>query len=114
MTEDRPRESEHRLDLRALDAGPDPARTDAVVAAVMKRIATGTRVPGNDVMRLLRVRRRMLATAAVVTIIAGAALLGAPRRASVDPAGTLIARWSQTEHVPTNGELLVIFQGYRP
>jgi hypothetical protein len=114
MTEDRPRESEHRLDLGALDAGPDPARTDAVVAAVMARIAAGTRVPGDEVMRLVRARRHMLATAAILTIIAGAAVLGAPRRAPGDPAGTLITRWSQMEHVPTNGELLVIFQGYRP
>jgi hypothetical protein len=104
MTDDR------RLDLRSLDAGDDPAHTDALAHSVMARI---TRRPHHDDIReLRRYRVALLAAAATFVVIA----LGAVRlpRDSHSPAAAATAEWARDGHVPTNGELLATYQGYRP
>ena len=99
MTESR----EGRIDLRSLDAARDPEREDAAVAAVMSRV--------RELQQLLRYRRRMLAAAAVLAAIATGVIATSPSRTgSSDP----IAEWATSSHVPTNGELLAVFHGYRP
>jgi hypothetical protein len=80
----------------------------------MARISSASPVPMDDMLRFVRWRRRMLGVAAALVLIATAAMRGTPRRTQSDPAVELIARWARTEHVPTNGELLATFQGYRP
>jgi hypothetical protein len=101
-----------RLDLRALDAAADPGRTDAIVGAVLTSIASGS-PRDDDIPRLLRAQRRMLAVAAVLAALATAAVVSAPRRSEVG-ASDVIASWAESSHVPTNGELLAAYQGYRP
>jgi hypothetical protein len=102
-----------RLDLRALAAEHDPARVDAVIGAVMSRIET-TRQPRDDLASMRRYQRVLLAAAAVLAAVATAAVVAAPRRSQVAAPTDVIASWTETQHVPTNGELLAAYQGYRP
>lgn len=107
-----PHAPDGRLDLRALDAEHDPARADAVIGAVMSRIeATGQ--PRDDLASLRRYQRVLLAAAAVLAAIATTAVVAAPRRSQAAPTD-VIASWTESQHVPTNGELLAAYQGYRP
>lgn len=105
-----------RLDLRALDAAMDATRDNAVITEVMSRIASETPGAADDITRLVRAQRRLLAVAAVLAAIAAAAVLASPRRPaeSPTPAPEVIASWTESRHVPTNGELLAVYQGYRP
>jgi hypothetical protein len=104
MTDDR------RLDLRSLDAADDPARTEALVHFVMAGIARRPRL--DDVRELRRYRVALLAaTAAFLVIALGAA--GVQRDTPV-PASDAIATWARESHIPTNGELLAAYYGYRP
>lgn len=112
MIDDRTRK-DGRLDLRALDARADDARLDVLIRAVVDRLADSPRVASDEVTRLLRARRRLVAVAAVLAGVAAATMLAGPRRSpavGADPVST----WAQTSHVPTNGELLAVFQGYAP
>ena len=101
---------EGRLDLRSLDAAEDPARTDAIVGAVMSRVVV---IPSEarNLLLLRRYQRRLLAIAAVLAAIATAAIATSSRSAD---SGDLIIDWATSSHVPTNGELLAAFHGYRP
>jgi hypothetical protein len=105
---------EGRLDLRALDADPDIRRSDAVVAAVMARILARHAEQSEGVVRLLRARRYVLAVAAMLVAIATAAVYASPQRSSGVPGDDVIASWTESLHVPTNGELLATYHGYRP
>jgi alpha-D-ribose 1-methylphosphonate 5-phosphate C-P lyase len=105
--------NEGRLDLRVLDAGADDARREALIRAVANRLADVPRAAADELTRLLRVRRRLLAVAAVLAGVAAATVLANPRRSPAVPADP-ISTWAQTSHVPTNGELLAVFQGYAP
>jgi hypothetical protein len=108
-----PHAPEGRLDLRALDVEHDPARADAVIGAVMSRIAT-TRQPRDDLAILRRYQRLALAAAAVLAAVATAAVVAVPRRSQEAAPSEVIASWTESQHVPTNGELLAAYQGYRP
>jgi hypothetical protein len=101
---------EGRLDLRTLDAADNPGRTDAVVRHVISRIET-SRAQRADELRLVRYQRRMLAAAAVLAAVATAAVVRS--RGSAESAD-IIVDWATSSHVPTNGELLAAFHGYRP
>lgn len=96
-------EGEGRLDLRALGVGDDSARTEAIVGAVMSRV--------QEQQQLMRYQRHMLAAAAVLAAIATAAIARSPRAAAADD---VIVEWATSTHIPTNGELLAAFHGYRP
>jgi len=114
MTDDRLNSSERRLDLRALDAALDDERTEAVVAAVMSRIASEMHGTTDDITRLLQARRRMMFVAAALAGLAAVAMFAFPQRPGASSGADPISAWSQSSHVPTNGELLAVFQGYRP
>ena len=92
-----------RIDLRNLGIQDDPSRTEAVVASVMRRI----RAP----LSLVRAQRWLAAVAAVLVFAAVVTVLRsrAPQ-AEADPLG----RWAESGHVPTNAELLTVYQGYHP
>ena len=108
MTDDHSRDG--RLDLRALDAATDSDRTDTIVAAALARISAK---PRDDLAELRRYRRALVAAAAVLLIAATASVLARPVPA-VAPVEDPIAGWARSSHVPTNGELLAAYHGYRP
>lgn len=104
MTDDR------RLDLRILDAGDEPGSTGVLVRAVMDEIR---RRPRDDHGRELhRYRIAVAVAAAVFATIALATMRARPGDSSA--AADIIVEWALDGHVPTNGELLATYQGYRP
>ena len=98
-----------RLDLRALDAGRDQARDDAVVAATLARLSRDA----IDLVPLLALRRRITIAAAVLVAVAAGSMLVARTRPG-DPGDEALVTWARTGHVPTNGELLAVYHGYQP
>lgn len=101
-----------RIDLRAIDEPADPARAERVIAAAMTRIAANQN-PGADALAAIAIYARPLfAAAAALVVIATGTLIATQRpEEDVEPAGVL-ASWAESNHVPTNGELLAVFQGY--
>jgi hypothetical protein len=112
MTENRERRAESRLDLRALDVADDVTRKDAVIQAALKQISTRARyAEWPDWM--IRAQRGLAAAAAVLLLLAGAVVLTqSDQGAPLDPA-ELIQQWARSSHIPTNGELLSAYMGYR-
>ena len=104
-----------RIDLRAIDDS-DGAHADRVVAAVMTRIRHAPAQTPRDLLLEFtqRVTRPALAAAAVLVAAAAGTVVvtGVDRASSAPPVATL-ASWADARHVPTNGELLLAFQGYR-
>jgi hypothetical protein len=104
-----------RIDLRGLDS--DSSREDRVVAATLARLA---RDPGREPMdELSTTARRYLwpavAAAAVLVVTAAGTVIVTARPAGDDDAGqpvAMLSGWAESQHVPTNGELLLAFQGY--
>jgi hypothetical protein len=107
MTDARDNNDEDRVDLRALGLERDEARENAVMTAVLARLPHRAA----DVPPLLVLRRHLLAAAAVLAVIAG---LSALRARGNDDGESLLLTWATNGHVPTNGELLAAYQGYRP
>jgi hypothetical protein len=103
-----------RVDLSAVDAHRDAAREELVIAGVMARVAALHRKGAADAARLRAARRWLLAAAAVLVVAAAGAVRIAPRRPGAEDPSALVGDWAQSNHVPTNGELLAAFQGYRP
>ena len=101
-----------RIDLRAIDEPADPARAERVIAAAMARIAADEN-PGGDALATIAIYARpLLAIAAALVVMATGTLVVTQRpKRDTQPAGVL-ARWAESNHVPTNGELLALFQGY--
>lgn len=102
-----------RIDLRAIDEASQSPVADRVIAGVLARSAEFLGKPQPDVFATLGAHLRPLfAAAAILLVIATGALafVGGPSR--VTAADTVLAEWTQSNHVPTNGELLIAFQGY--
>lgn len=100
---------EGRLDLRALDAAPDGASEDRIVAATLARLR-----PRDDAaLPFLAWRRYAALVAAVLAAIALVSLLASRPRGGGSGEYQL-AYWLQTGHVPSNGELLAVYHGYQP
>jgi hypothetical protein len=103
-----------RLDLRSLDAAADHRRSDAVIRAVMSSITRGA-ISLEIVPTLGRLHRGMAAAAVLFALMAAITVLferGGDRAAG--DGMELLERWAQSSHVPSNGELLTVYQGYRP
>jgi hypothetical protein len=117
MTERRT-DNARRLDLRSLDPLPDSKRVDDLVAAVIDRVKNdiSKRVQhSRELVVLRRARRYLLAAAVVFALFAIASVVWSSRRMRDVGAGAeLVAQWTQAGHIPTNGELLVVYKGYRP
>jgi hypothetical protein len=103
--------SEDRIDLSALDASRDDRRADALVQNVMNRITPTASVV--DLYGFAGFQRAMATAAAVLLVVAGALVLATSRPPPNDLAD-LMAGWMQASHVPSNGELLSAYMGYRP
>lgn len=102
-----------RIDLRALDDA-DAGRADRVLAAAMSRIAASPDRPPRDVIGEVvnRFTRPALVAAAVLAAMAIGTLTLTDRGAEPPGNETLLANWVESQHVPTNAELLLAFQGY--
>ena len=100
---------DRRLDLSCIDARADPLREAAIIAATLRRLAPRP----DDVLPLLVLRRRVaVATAALAAMAAASVLM---TRSDAPVAGEIVLLgWTQSGHVPTNGELLAVYHGYQP
>jgi len=101
-----------RIDLRAIDELADPARAERVIVAAMAHVAAN-RNSRSDVFASIAIcARPLLAAAAALVVIATGTLMVTQRPAQdVQPVGVVVS-WAESNHVPTNGELLAVFQGY--
>ena len=101
-----------RINLRAVDEPADPARAGRVIAAAMSRIAAD-RTSRVDVLTTLVIYARpLVAAAAAFVIIATGTLMVTQSPAHEDQPASVLASWAESNHVPTNGELVAVFQGY--
>ncbi len=100
------------LDLRALDAGPIPSREDATVHAVLARITTRSIQPEWHSW-MVPAQRGLAAAAAVFILLAGAAVFLRREPETGTDVTLLLEAWVTTGQVPTNGELLAAYKGYR-
>ena len=101
-----------RIDLRAIDEPADPARADRVIAAAMSRIAADRNSRGDVLTVIVIYARPLLAAAAALVVIATGTLMVTQPPAADVQAASVLANWAESNHVPTNGELLAVFQGY--
>ena len=112
MTDERQRPG--RVDLRALEAHRDAHRADRVIEAAMARISAlpvASRSVG-VIESLGSYLRPVAVAAAVLLMLATGAVLATDDLPSESRAIATLANWAESGHVPTNGELLVAFQGY--
>jgi hypothetical protein len=101
-----------RIDLRTIDEPFDPTQADRVIAAAMSRIAAD-RDAGADVLATIALYTRPLLSAAAASfLVATGTLIVTQRRAETEQPVSILASWAESSHVPTNGELLAVFQGY--
>ncbi len=101
-----------RLDLRALDLAPSAARAQEAVQAVLARLT-----PRADQPEwwgwISRMQRGLAAAAVVFVLLAGAVILSRRKAEPVADLGALVEAWVASGQVPTNGELLAAYMGYR-
>lgn len=109
MTEQTP----GRIDLRAIEHA-DSAQADRVIAAALARIAASPGQQPRDVVVdwVERFTRPALIAAAMLAAVAIGTLALTDRRSDPAPQVAALATWVESQHVPTNGELLLTFQGY--
>jgi hypothetical protein len=105
--------SRGRIDLRSIDVHGGAA--DRVIAGAMEQIRLDPlRAEPDTFGNVDRYLRPALVAAAVLAALAAGVVASSSRRPSYDtPAIATLASWVETQHVPTNGELLVAFKGYR-
>ena len=106
MTE---QDDDARIDLSAIDPF-EPGLEDRVVNAAMLRVRAAPRSTMDDIARLWRPG---LAAAAVFTVLAIGSLLIPNNGVANESPETDVRQWVASKHVPSNGELLVAFNGYR-
>jgi len=108
-------ESSHepgRIDLRPIDHPPDDLQAERVISAAMARFAAG-RDSNDDVLaNIVIYTRPLLAAAAALVLAAAGTLIGTQRETEPIEPASVLASWAESSHVPTNGELLAVFQGY--
>ncbi len=102
-----------RIDLRAIAEDPQFANVNRIMTDILGRSAGSLGAPRQDVFAVLVAHSRPLATAAAILLTTSMVALALPsgRRPSVAPEVKL-AEWAQSNHVPTNAELLIAFEGY--
>src|SRR5215211_3399214 len=110
-----PDDSMERVDLSAFAL--DAAATERMIAAVLANLAARPRrtvVPPHDVLAIVgwHLPRSWIAAAAIVAVI-GSAVIVSRTETRAEPVTSTLALWAAQQHVPTNGELLLAFQGYR-
>ena len=107
-----------RVDLRAIDDG-DATRMERTISGALARIAAHP-VPRDTIADVLARHGRPLGLAAASIAAVAIGIVLARRNGDTVATGTTaepvaaVAAWAEALHVPTNGELLVTFQGYVP
>lgn len=101
-----------RLDLRELDLVADRSREDAAVQAVLARI-TARPIQQEWWAWMARAQRGLAAAAVVFVLLAASLVLTGRGSDTQGDLATLIESWVTSGQVPTNGELLTAYQGYR-
>jgi hypothetical protein len=100
-----------RADLSALDGSGDFSDVaDRVVAPALARFVAMRQ--GGFPSTLRGFAKPMLAAAVVVMAIGLGVLVRVTNTPRVGAPAALLAQWIESDHVPTNGELLLTFQGY--
>ncbi|MDQ2889723.1 MAG: hypothetical protein M3R65_04085 [Gemmatimonadota bacterium] len=104
-----------RVDFRAISDDPDFANVDRVMAAVFTK--TSARFGSSEPFRrgifgVIVGHAGALAAAAAILITASLTTLAVLPRKPAPAPGQTLAKWVQSNHVPTNGELLSTFEGY--
>ena len=100
-----------RLDLSAV--APSSGETDRVVGAVMARVRREASAPAPGVLEAIGISVPLRWIAAAAVLVAAAALGLTSRRTDTAPPLDVVAQWASQQHVPSNAELLMAFQGYR-
>ncbi|HEY1953590.1 MAG TPA: hypothetical protein VGG76_12375 [Gemmatimonadaceae bacterium] len=102
-----------RLDLRALEDGDRARGADEIIRRAILGSARMRGALADDDPRDLRryLRPAMLAAGILVVIAVGTVRTTRYQRRTPSPI-TSIAGWTETHHLPSNGELWVAFQGY--
>jgi hypothetical protein len=101
-----------RIDLRPIDEPADPVQAERVIAAAMSRVAAHRNSRGDVLTTIVIYARPLLAAAAALVVIATGTLMVTQRPTQEDQPVSVLASWAESNHVPTNGELLAVFQGY--
>jgi hypothetical protein len=101
-----------RIDLRAVDT--DEGAADRVIGGAIGRIrmTPQLRVDPMEDMARRAVRPALIAASVLVAAAVFAVAFIDTRRAEVPAAAATVASWADSDHVPTNAELLQAFQGY--
>lgn len=105
-----------RVDFHAISDDPEFANVDRVMTAVFARSGVGSGSPEqfrHGVFRVLVGHAGPLAAAAAILITASLTTLALLPGTPASAPGQTLATWVQSNHVPTNGELLSTFEGYR-
>ncbi len=102
-----------RIDLGVITEDSQLGNVDRVMAEVHRRRAGNLGNARLGVFAILVEHSRPLVAAAAIllTISMGSLALTSERGPVVPPEVTL-AEWARSNHVPTNAELLIAFEGY--
>jgi hypothetical protein len=101
-----------RIDLRTIESLHSP-NADRIIANAIARSDTGARIGQFSILSALQAQARIgFAAAAILLVIAVGTVALTEKRAAAGEPETVLADWSRSNHVPTNGELLSTFQRY--
>jgi hypothetical protein len=84
-----------------------------VIRSVMERLS-GSRFRPDFMNSLSRLQRGMAAAALVSVLVAISVVLSDRREPDQIEVFDVLESWARASHVPTNGELLTAYIGYRP
>ncbi|HEY5087194.1 MAG TPA: hypothetical protein VII66_07570 [Gemmatimonadaceae bacterium] len=104
-----------RVDFCAISDDPEFANVERVMTAVFARSGAelGSPVPfRHGMLRVLVGHAGPLAAAAAILITGSLTTLALLPAAPAPAPPQTLATWVQSNHVPTNGELLSTFEGY--
>lgn len=104
-----------RVDFTAISDDPEFANVGRVMTAVFAQSGAGSESPvlsRRGMFRVVLGHAGTLAAAAAILLTASLTTLALLARTPASAPGQTLATWVQSNHVPTNGELLSTFEGY--
>jgi hypothetical protein len=107
-----PRNERERLDLRPL--APTDAQADRLIGGVMARLSTRPQLSATrgNVLELVGQYVPPVWIAAAAALLIAVSLAVSARTRQGETAMDRVVTWATRQHVPTNAELLMTFQGY--